>query len=122
MVAVTLAAIAIPAYTGGVENRGGAILRFCCKSLLRQWVRNIGSVAEFVGGWDSYGAVHVGVMEERCGNAGQWTPVENSRLAVTGSAARRRVSHRRPPPLEIAKAAISTFPQRQRSFWLLFRF
>ena len=29
-------------------------------------------------------------------------------------AARRRVSHRRPPPLEIAEGAISTFPQRRR--------
>ncbi len=31
-------------------------------------------------------------------------------------AARHRVSHRRPPPLEIANGAISTFPQRRRSF------
>src|SRR5713226_380496 len=30
--------------------------------------------------------------------------------------ARHRVFHRRPPPLEIAHGAISTFPQRQRFF------
>ena len=53
-------------------------------------------------------------MEERCGNAGRWTPVENSRLAFTGNVARPRVFHRRPPPLEIANSAISTFPQRRR--------
>jgi hypothetical protein len=51
---------------------------------------------------------------ERCGNAGPWTPVENSPLALQGVQARHRVSHRRPPPLEIANGAISTFPQRRR--------
>jgi hypothetical protein len=33
---------------------------------------------------------------------------------VEGIAARHRVSHRRPPPLEIVKSAISAFPQRRR--------
>jgi hypothetical protein len=58
------------------------------------------------------------MKEERCGNDGRGTAVENSRLALRAIQARHRVSHRRPPPLEIANDAISTFPQRRPRFYL----
>jgi hypothetical protein len=58
------------------------------------------------------------MKEEHCGNDGRGAAVENSRLALWVVQARHRVSHRRPPPLEIANDAISTFPQRRLRFYL----
>src|SRR5579871_1092815 len=64
----------------------------------------------------------VGGGGERCGNDAVWTSVENARLALREVQARQRVFHRRPHRLEIAKSAISTFPQRRPVISLIFLF
>jgi len=51
----------------------------------------------------------------RCGNAGRWTPVENSPLALRADhSSTSKFPTVAQPPLEIAKGAIPTFPQRRR--------